>query len=328
MGINITERFARSRSLDREEYKRKEQEKLGNLRAGSTGIMSVNGDIAGACHRKSHIRSLGLEVDPPDNSKLIMFSLGYANEDQIFNELKTSLQPGETILREEEIPIEWLTKNSTKVSGRPDMVLCKVLEGVNQPTLLLELKSVHSVWVAREVMFNRKPKLPNLAQAAHYMWKLGVPGKLVYRSYSQLGQGMVSSDWMAKMFPRPGEPLSEFVEYNEKKGTPKHIRQFEVVYDLEFRGKGRLQYRVEGEKKWIDTIITSEDIERYFEYVSTLPTNSSLGPRPMSADAQGEKLGYTDCDYCPLQSVCDENEGLGYDKWLTEVRQALKKNIK
>lgn len=337
--INIRDRFISARLKNREDYVQKEVDKRGNLRAGSTGIM-LEGDVAGACHRKSLLRSKGIEIDPPTADKLIMFDLGYANEDIIYKRLASTLGPDEILLREEEIPIEWFTGNGTKVSGRPDIVICErvVLDAEmtdTVPRLGLELKSVHSLWVAREVLFNRKPKLDNLVQAAHYMWKLGVPYKLLYQNYSQLGQGMAGNEWIVKQFPRPGEPGSEYVEYSLQKKDPskysiKHIRQFEVIYDIRFDSSGRLQFKLEHESdsKWTSTVITRDSIENYFEYVSQMEASKQLGPRPLTLAYNGDALSYSSCNYCPLQETCKSKEKSGYDNWMAEVIQITSKSDK
>lgn len=337
---NIAERFRMARQKKRDEHLSAETNKLGNLRAGATGMMSETGEVAGACHRKSHLRSLGLEVDPPTDDKYIMFELGYANEDEIYKQLQATLAPGEIILREEEIPIEWRTSNGTKVTGRPDMVICRKLEVDWEtipskvafvkdiiPVLGLELKSIHSLWSARDVIFGKKPKMDNLLQAAHYMWKLDVPYKIIYKSYSQLGQGMAGNEWIIKQFPRIGEPGSEFIEYNEKKGTIKHIKQFEVIFDLRFDDKGRLQYKEEAATDWITTLITTKYIENYFEFTSKIATSGNLGPRPITIDAHGNKLGYSSCDYCPLKKTCDESDKSKstYKEWLQKVKDLVDK---
>src|SRR5262245_49182448 len=124
MPVNLTERTKQARVLDRLEYEKKEEAKRGNLRAGNTGIMSPEGQIAGGCHRVSHLRQLGIEIDSPDAGSLLMFELGYANEDRIYSDLQKTLQSGELIRREDEIPINWTTSNGTAVSGRPDLVIC------------------------------------------------------------------------------------------------------------------------------------------------------------------------------------------------------------
>lgn len=338
MSINLTERLKRARELKRTEHTSGESAKLGNLRAGSSGILTEQGDVAGSCLRKSHLRSLGIELEQPTEDKYIMFELGYANEDEMYRQLQTVLGQGEVILREEEIPIEWTTSNGTKVTGRPDIVICarglkvvpaddhphteKVRDGFEiVPILGLELKSVHSIWTVRDVLFNAKPKLSNLIQAAHYMWKLNIPYKLVYKSYSQLGQGTAGADsWVSRQFPKQGERGSEYVEYNPK-GQMKHIKQFEIVYDLKLDEYGRVHYKLEVEDKWTPSIVTTADIERYFEKTSRMVETGELGPRPTAVDTLGNKANYKDCSYCPLNDVCDkaDKEKLKYPQWLKLV---------
>lgn len=339
MTINISERLRAGRKAEQDKRAGDEIIKRGNLRAGMTGILAETGDVAGVCVRKSHLRQLGIELETPDENKLIMFELGFASEDITYEVLQRSLQPGEIMLREEEIPIEWLTKNGTKITGRPDIVICTksipemgpgkqvnipVEGGLNQlvqPILGLELKSVHSIWTARDVLFGGQPKLGNLAQAAHYMWKLDVPYKLIYKSYSQLGQSM--SDWATKFFPQQGQPNSQYVDYNSKGGI-KGLKQFEIVYDLMVDTKGRVCYKLEADTEWNRSIITTQDIERYYEFVSTMGETKTLGPRPMTIDAHGEKLNYKECAYCPVQKHCDAHESAGYDTWLNEIRKETK----
>lgn len=334
--MDILKMVLQARQSQRDEHSAKEKEKYGVLRAGSTGIMSDEKEVAGACHRVSLLRSKGIEVDPPTPDKYIMFELGYANEDVILKQIESTLPEGYTVLKEEEIPIQWNTSNGTKVTGRPDLVIFNT-EG--KPEVGLELKSVHSVWVARDILFKGQPKLNNLAQAAHYMWKLGLPDyKLFYKSYSQLGQGMAGNDWIAKQFPRSGEPGSEFIEYTEvseaqkEKGkgpTIKHIKQFEVVYDLKWDRNGRLQYRNESSRGvWTSTIITKKSIEDYFEFVSRMELDKNLGPLPAAVDASGDKLNYTQCKYCPLQATCKEYQSKGYDKWMEQVLKVTEENKK
>ncbi len=348
MALHITSLLKRGREMDREAYQLEAGTKLGTLRAGNSGIMSREGDVAASCHRKTLLRQLGLEIDPPTDPKQIMFQLGYASEDMFQRDIEKTLPSGHVLLREEQIPIEWQTKNGTKVTGRPDFVVCEtslpttkediartiltktadgILGRMVRPILGIELKSVHSVWTAREVVFNSTPKLSNIAQAAHYMWKLGIPYKLIYKSYSHLGQGMSWSDRMAGMFPKQGQPGSQFMEYNDA-GKAKQVIQFEVVYDLEIDIKGRVKYKLEDADKWEYSLVTIGDIENYYEFVSAMAEKKDLGPRPMTLDAQGTKLGYTDCGFCPMKPVCDKYEDQGFDKWLEEIRkQVIKEKV-
>lgn len=342
MTIKLTELFAKARVLRKEKRGAEEVGKLGNLRAGSSGIFSASGESAGHCLRKAHVRQLGLEIEELAEDKLIMFDLGFASEDIVVDKLTRALEgTGKIVLCEEQIPIEWRTSSGTKVTGRPDAVICEpsTLYGITnlsattpihtqqgivppaKPELGIELKSVHSIWTARDVLFGGKPKLSNIIQAAHYMWKLNVPYKLVYTGYSQLGQGMVGTDsWVSRMFPKQGQPMSEYVDYNKDKGTIKHIKQFEIVYDMRIEN-GVVEYKPEMSEKWVATIVTIPDIERFFEKVSQIPSTGELGPRPSPVDTLGKKAGYMDCDYCPLKSTCDTHEKSGYNKWLEEVKK-------
>jgi hypothetical protein len=185
------------------------------------------------------------------------------------------------------------------------------------------------MWTARDVLFGREPKMNNLAQAAHYMMLLGVPYKLVYRSYSILGQG--PAQWAERLFPKDGEPGSEYIQWGDiDKKTGKRamrgIAQFEIVYDLRFDAHGRLEYSVEDENKWTRTIITREDITRYFEHVANISTTKNLGPRPTAVTATGEKASFNMCSpkYCPLAETCDKyDKSKDFDQWLREVRQKL-----
>ncbi len=354
--LNISSLLQAARKKDRDEHASGESAKLGTLRAGTTGLLTEEGDVAGQCHRKAHLRSLGLEIDPPTPDRLIMFELGFANETVILDQLKQVMPKGHTILVEEEIPISWQTSNGTIVSGRPDLVFCKseysfsdempephpltTWMGGGQahkyaiekkvPVLGIELKSVHSMWTVREVLFNRSPKLDHMVQSAHYMWKLGIPYKLIYKSYSQLGQGMAGGkdSWVSKQFPRSGAAMSEFVEYN-KQGNIKHIRQFEVVYDLRIDRHGRVQYKLESEtdSQWTNTIVTTQDIERYFEFVSKMGSEQKLGPRPMTLGIDGSEANYSSCSYCPLNNTCAlaEKNKWGYSEWLEEVKKEIVK---
>jgi hypothetical protein len=336
---NIEERLQEGRQIARKKYTDMDATKLGILRAGNSGIMSEDGEVAGSCHRVAHLRQLGIELDPPTDSNLIMFQVGTSNEDIIFEDLMHTAAAGEIILREEEIPIEWFTSNGTRVTGRPDMVLCVVEEtpvtaeeaaSMNgsgpehmqagallssaKPVLGLELKSVASVWTSRSVLFEGEPKLAHLAQAGHYAWKLNVPFKLIYKQYAL--QSM--PDFAAKFFPAQGKPLSEHIDYNPQ-GKPKAIKPFEIVYDLEYGQNGKLRYRREGTKSWTESIVSREDIERYYEFVSKMGPDQNLGPRPLTLGTDGEAKKFTNCAYCPLDKTCKTEKV--YADWLNAVKK-------
>lgn len=321
--MNISQRLLRGRQIIREQHITDDVKRRGNLRAGSTGAMSTNGDIMGGCHRKLHLRTKGIEVEVPNDSKLVMFQMGLANEDVVYNDLVQTSQVDEVILREEQIPIEWYTKNGTRVTGRPDMVICKNIDGVVTPQLGIELKSVASVWTSREVLFNGTPKADHLLQSAHYAWKLGIPYRLIYKQY---GNQAIPS-WAHKLFPKRGEPHSEHIEYNDK-GEVKNINPYEIVYEVIVSKGGKVSYRREVfpgsvESKTIKTVIKVSDINRFYEFTSKIESSKDLGPRPMTADIYGEAKNYSNCDYCPLLPICKKSEK-NYDEWIDGVNEHIK----
>jgi hypothetical protein len=279
-------------------------------------------------------------VEEPDDSKLVMFQMGTANEQVVLNDLHQTMSEDEVILCEEEIPIQWVTSNGTKVTGRPDMVICRLdpagthpvpsshplpLGSKATPIWGVEIKSIASVWTSREVLGNQQPKLEHMIQAGHYAWKLGIPFRLLYKQYGiqeipfwkGSGKGPEAKPgWGQSLFPKQGQPGSEHIDYDKGR-----IQPFEISYELEWI-KGVMHYRREGSSsKWERTLIQQVDIERYYEFVSRMGQDKKLGDRPMTVDAAGKEKSFSLCGYCPLNDVCKKTEKLGYDKWLETVRQ-------
>jgi hypothetical protein len=328
---NLGERLKRGRQLARLSHTQKEKEKQGTLRAGNSGIMSVaTGDVAGSCHRIAHLRSLGFEIEIPDDSKLIMFQMGIANEDVIARDLEIGLAADEVLLREDDIPIEWFTDNGVKVTGRPDMVICEVepASGKNIPKLGIEIKGVASVYTAMDILFSG-PKMSHLVQSCHYAWKLGnIPYRLIYKQYvNQVVPGWKLKD-ISKL-PRD----ERYMDYNEK-GDVKYIKPFEIVYELQITKAGFLRYREEQledanpEIGWTVTLINTRDIAEFYEFTSKMGETGKLGNRPLNISATGEELSYSYCKYCDLDGICKQSERErgsidAYSKWLREVKSKL-----
>lgn len=304
--MQLTNLFWDGIADDRKEHVSKEAGKVGTLRAGDSGVMSKGGDVVGGCHRRSYVRSfLGLETELPQRDNLLMFELGKANESIWMDKLRRTW-PG-TIKQEEEIPIKWST-SKMPVSGRPDIVLC---DANGQPKLGIEHKAICSLWTARDVSFELTPKTKHLIQAAHYGWQLAVPYRLVYTQYTNFAL----PDWAHKMFPA-GHPLVELSD----KGKPKHIKPHITVYEVGF-GKGDvIQYRLEGESRWTVTPWSTTDIQRYYEFVSSMEEKKVLGSRPTAMKSDGSQAGYSDCAYCPLQEICDKYENK-WEEWNEQVKK-------
>lgn len=343
-GIELGNRLVTGRQLERAGRREKEKDALGTLRGGNSGIMDEQGNIAGSCHRAAHLRSLGLEVEEPGDSTMIMFQMGTANEDVVYRDLLQTSSPDEIILREEEIPTYWETSNGTPVTGRPDMVVCRRAQagepgaraytlsdgsgaGWAVPLWGIEIKSVASVYTSLEVLFGGSPKLAHLIQAAHYSWNLGkIPFRLLYKQYVN----QVVPGWATSKFPRQGAPLSEYIEYNEK-GDIKYVAPYEIVYELDWNSAGYLRFRIEGSNdEWTRTIIRAEDIQRFYEFVSRMAETKDLGSRPLNLDYSGKEKSWSFYKYSPIdkihRAVDNRRRGvsqLDYDGFIQAVRDYI-----
>lgn len=305
--IHLTKLWEQGLSHDRESHLEKEVAKKGNLRAGDSGAMSRQGDVIGGCPRRAYVRTqLGIEVDPPSRDRIIMFELGKANESIWVDKLKRVWSG--LIKQEEEIPISWSTSNGTRVTGRPDTVLC---DETGRPVLGIEHKAACSIWTSRDVSFEGNPKTKHMVQAVHYAWQLRVPYRLVYTQYVDYAM----PDF-AKKFFSPQDPR---ISVNEK-GQPKAVLPHETIYEIDIGPTGQVRYRIESETDtpWTTAIFTTEDIARFYEFVSTMAQNKTLGPRPKSLKPSGVKMSYDECNYCPLKETCDKYEH-SWEKWNNEV---------
>lgn len=311
MSISLTRLWHAGLASDREEHLAGEKAKLGNLRAGDSGAMSRQGDVIGGCPRRAYVRTqLGIEVDPPTVDRTIMFELGKANETIWVDKLKRVWSG--TIKQEEEIPISWSTTNGTRVTGRPDVVLC---DDKGKPVLGIEHKAACSIWTSRDVSFELNPKTKHMLQAVHYAWQLKVPYRLVYTQYVDYAM----PDFAKKFFPL-GDPR---IALNDK-GQPKAVLPHETIYEIDVAPTtGKVRYRPESrdgnDTPWATAIFTVEDIVRFYEFVSTMAENKTLGPRPVSLKPDGSKMSYSECNYCPLKDICDKNEH-SWEKWNDAVK--------
>lgn len=339
-----------------------EKARIGTLRGGSGGIATLEGETAGRCPRLSYLRSIGLEVqDEMPEEKLIVFDRGKDQEYSVLNDIERTLSNDTCLLKEEQIPTEWFTKNGMKVTGRPDGVICKIvplnkrLLGVgysNTLVLGLEIKSIGSFWVSRDVLLAGKPKLDHLIQAAHYSWQLGkqvglsdqegLPYKLIYRQNSQLiipkyptkGGGLPIPGFISQFLPKNKDDtthkLHGLIKF-DKSGVPGEIKPYTLVYDIKIVD-GTLKFKPESDEEYIETVVTVEGIRQYYELVSKLKESGAEAPvAPDSIDYSGEKAGFNVCDYCPLGDLCcgkKEGKKLTWKEWLGRTRQLVEERNK
>lgn len=327
-----------------------EHTKAGTLRAGNSSLLADTGELIGSCANLTYLRYKGIQVEKVDSSRDLMFDAGRRNEDHWADVLAKSWDG--KILRESDIPIKWFTENGTEVTGRPDLVLC---DHEGKPVRGLELKLVSSMWTARDVKFQKKPKLAHLMQSAHYSWKLGVPFELWYTARADYA---VTGDWIKNLFPAPGAEGSEACQYayykfgkhNPKTGKPVKSRINEDEY---MRAKANDPSSVTSEILKIlpfiqgyiitikdkqvfyrdamvpnapehETIININMIKNYYERITEMEKMNVVQKEPLLLDATGEKLNYTAQQYCSLGDLCcGKCSGQKLDKWVEQVKEKV-----
>lgn len=276
----------------------KEQQKLGNLRAGNSGVVTKDNGTIAACERVAYLRTRGVDTEP-GLDKQLMFAGGFGNEDDWVEKLtETWTKSGGGLIKcEEDIPIQWETSNGSLVTGRPDLVLCRP-DGT--PKLGLELKQTASMWSSRNTNFKLEPTGSHLAQACHYMWQLNIPFKLVYTSrVNWTVPWKFKKDFAGKPAAEPQEDPFRVIPY---------IRE----YDLDIKD-GVLYYETEGIER-TRTVITVDGIREFYERAASIGTEKTLPPRPSDANATGGKA-YAPCKYCAFAKVCDKYEDKSFDDW-------------
>ncbi len=335
---SLSESLRRGRGVLRLAHQEQDSQKRGTLRAGNSGLLSHTGEFAGCCPHVAHLRQIGIEAEGHTDSKLIMFQMGVESENAVFRDLAAQLPEGQVLLRESETPINWLTKNGTPVSGRPDGVIYERtteilgrtdINGVElsqvsavklRPHYGVELKTVASFWTTRNILLERMPKLEHLCQVAHYAWKLGIPYKLSYKNY--VNQIIPPYKWILPLIPRKGDPLSGCIDYNEY-GKAKNVAPYEITYEIDIDEHGFVWFRLEQiETIWRKSIVNIRDVERFYDFVSEIPHTKKLGSKRTTINSVGTELDYSHCDkYCPIHMQFSQFEH-DYDLWLSHIKYA------
>lgn len=317
--------------------------KVGTLRGGNTGIFIDDATIAGACHRLSVLRFLGIPINrSPEEMeewerKQLMFEGGHSNEDNWAAVLEASplmRDAGLSIKRETEIPSVWVLKHGGQeitITGRPDIVIGKTEAGDFVPIRGIELKCTSSAYSNVDYLFEGSPKLDHLAQAAHYLMALGINEyELWYTSRVDFHATHFLERW-----PKANSPFSRFVEYGwyKDKATgrmqqkPKKAQPALSGYMLRFGAAGFLEYihltaaDLGASASWKQTPITKDRIVDYYRYVADTARMKDMGPRVTNLTSTGDKHRFLTCDYCDLKAQCIKGEKLGFDGWIDLVKK-------
>jgi len=282
----------------RENHIHEEAQKLFIFRGGSSGICSEDGKVfVGTCPRLALLRNFGFNSDNTPAEEL-MFSGGYANEETWLSILNKVIP--EKVLSQEKCGVSLKLPNGSYVTGRPDIVI--------KGEVGIELKKLCSVWTVRDILIKKgAPKVEHVIQSTLYSRCLNLPYELWYTN----DVNFPVVEWMKKLFPKFGEPLSTYCDYNEK-NIIKGIRPFRLGFVLttaEDYDTTRFQMvsdlgEVMGDVT--DTIVSYSSILRYYEAIGTFISNKELPPKVSNIDIFGEDLAFSKCDYCKLKEHCSK----------------------
>jgi len=246
-----------------------EDQKEPALRGGNSGAMLPDGTIIGGDPRIAVLRYLGIET-PVDFDLQLLFHAGLLNEEAVAELLEMS---GAKFKREEDCPVEWMTKNGSSVTGRPDFGELEI-DGKKGG---IELKAILGNWSAvKYAHFGyAKPKPDNVCQGAHYFFKSGADfWVLMYISRSHTSF-YVGADKLK-------DPNHRALKMN--KGKAVGAKPFMSIYEMQ-KGEDGFIY-MDGKK----TVIDEASIDRYYEYVYDCIRNEKVPVVNSAADIYGNPI--------------------------------------
>lgn len=323
--LDIKDLYIKGLNQLKQEHDKLETEKVGTLRGGNTGAMTADGVFLGKCPSLTYLRYKGVQVPDTEidinNNKHLMFSAGRLNELDWYETLKAA-DPDIKMLREEEIPTSWMTESGVPVTGRPDLV---ILNQDGSPKRGIELKLVSAYYTAKSVLFSKEPKFDHIAQAAHYSWQLKCDFELWYTSRADFA----IPAWQEKYLPKQGEPLSEYLEYNNKGGVKK-VRPFIQGYEIKISNLDSYVYykdlMIPG-AGYVRSALSVDMIKRFYEFITEMDEYAKVPPPPQPVSALGEAT-YKAQDYCELAKhglCCGQKCGDDLKQWAEQVTNLTEK---
>lgn len=321
--MNIMNLFRKGVAAEKLVRSEREIQLKGMLRGGNSGYL-VNGEVRGNCAREAVMRYFGVDKSFPI-SRSIMFGAGELMEDLLMDKFK--LATDLKVLTQDECSIEW-DCNGTPVKCSPDIVFA---DESGTPQQGIEVKMISSIWTLRDVapfsFIPGKPKAPHLAQAGHYMRKLGemhgedfIPWSIVY---------ICPVDFHAHTKDlRESKSQSEFLKRQDYgKREVFKVESSITVYELTFDSQGTLMYRLESDGRAQDTFkptdITVYGIEDYYKLIDDCIKTKRLPPRMVNTDCNGKKLKWSRYDpkyndYAQLHDLYD-NGTISFDEFITKA---------
>lgn len=260
----------------------KEATKLGTLRAGSTGAIVGDTALYTSCGRLAQARLLGFQSEPTQEMRL-MFNGGLTLEDYI----ETRLKAADVMFTKEE-PVQVEIEPGIVVSGRPDFdVILELKEG--RKAVGFEIKSLASPFSVIKQRKNDFPFMKHLLQAATYMTMLR------------------RDEWIVII------GHSFYVNQNGKKHNPE-LKMYTILFS-------NSKFYVQNENGYKKELpFDKSHIIAYYREVKQSTASKTLMPRPTELELNVDT--YNRCNYCPMQSACNEYEAgqLTFEQWLERVK--------
>lgn len=117
---------------------------------------------------------------------------------------------------------------------------------------------------------------------------------------------------------------------NEYEADIKAVLPFRQGFAVEWNADGQLEYAeiLPGGNRgeWVETIITIERIERFYNYVAEMDGLNQVPSPPLNLEADGQKGSFNLADYCNLGRLCCKyQKGSDLVEWVTEVKGMVDK---
>lgn len=310
--INVLQKLREGQLAIYKEHQAKEAGRINTIRGGSAGSI-IDGEIHGECVRRAHLRYEGIDT-PLEETIELMTRQGEQNEEIFIKELRAA---GVKLLTQDDVGLQLDILGSTFI-GSPDIAL--VLGEDGKPSLGIENKNISGISKAKGTHYEMKPDAKHMIQAATYSYRLGqligkphLPYQLIYSSRVVWQAYSLSKVAKAAVEANPID-----VEY--KYGKLHSIRPFHRVYYLDWTADDKLKYITHGYKDWVVTDVTKESLDHHADVVANkIKETGLIGPRPTTKHIDGSR-GYSPCNYCPFQPVCDEHEDGSYEEWVDHAR--------
>jgi hypothetical protein len=282
----MKEIFSEAHRKINEAEKKKENLKVGTLRAGSSGAITASGQLYTGCGRLAQARLLGYQSEPTEQMRL-MFNGGLTLEDYMESRLQAC-----NIDYTKEEPIECNVEGVGIISGRPDFQIL-VEDGGIRRYIGIEVKSLASPFSVIKQRKNGFPFMKHLLQAATYM--------LITNR----------DEWLVVI------GHSFFVNQNGKKHDP-DLKWYRISLFREFNRETLYVENEKGEAKQLP--FDFSHIIAYYKEVREKTASTTLMARPTEQELQVDT--YNRCNYCPMASACNEYEAgqITFEDWLERVK--------